>query len=254
MKTLNDLGGAYWNCKTCDVVARKIAQEIKNLNLKSTQMRVDIDQNTEDISKQKDWNQQMEKRVEKLSNENSNNDAVFDEIRERQKRRKNLVIHQIPEPPSSMTRGADRLDHDVKKVIEIFDFLLCPTTKDGIKFIYRPGERSESGRPRPVILCLKDTGARDYILENSRKLAGSSWNHISIIPDLTAQQHKEEEKLRKTAEKRNSEMNSDESQMWEWVLVGMRGERELIKRKKIFHHDGQGRHGRVGGQGVGKEW
>ena len=50
---------------------------------------------------------------------------------------------------------------------------------------------------------------------NSRKLAGSSWNHISIIPDLTAQQRKEEEKLLKTAEKRNSEMNSDESQMWE---------------------------------------
>ena len=41
-------------------------------------------------------------------------------------------------------------------------------------------------------------------------------------------------------------MNSDESQMWEWVLVGMRGERELIKRK-IFHHDGQGRLGRGGG-------
>jgi len=29
--------------------------------------------------------------------------------------------------------------------------------------------------------------------------------------------------------------------------VGMRGERELIKRKKIFHHDGQGRHVRVRG-------
>ena len=40
-----------------------------------------------------------------------------------------------------------------------------------------------------------------------------------------------EDKLRKTAESRNNKMNWDELLNWEWVLVGMRGQRMLIKRK-----------------------
>jgi len=239
IKTLKELPGASWNCKPCEIVSRKVALELKNLNLKTYQLRVDVDKNTEDHVKQKEWNQTMAKRVENLSREKVNNDAVFEELREHQKRSRNLVIHQVTEPPSSMTVGMDRQNHDIAMVIEILDFLKVPTRKEDIKFIYRPGDRSEVGRPRPAILCLKDQGAKDYILANSRELAKTKFNHISIIPDLTQQQRREEDRMRKLADKRNSEMDPEEALNWEWVTVGIRGERELIKRK-IFGRGGQG--------------
>ena len=87
------------------MVSKKVAQEIKNLNLKSNQMRLDLDKNIEDMSIQKTWNTNMEKKVEELSRDSTNNEAVFEELRERQKRSKNLVVHQISEPPPSMSRG-----------------------------------------------------------------------------------------------------------------------------------------------------
>ena len=145
----------------------------------------------------------------------SSKEAMMEELREQRARRNNLVIHQIPEPPPNLTRGYECKDYDTDYVIKIFKFLDAPLTKEGIKFLYRPGERMESGRPRPVIMSLKDPGLRDYILDNTRKLAGSSFNSISIIPDLTQDQRKEEEKLRKTAEKRNRELEPEEALNWE---------------------------------------
>ena len=129
-------------CNPCSVVSKKVAQEIKNLNLKSNQMRLDLDKNIEDMSIQKTWNTNMEKKVEELSRDSTNNEAVFEELRERQKRSKNLVVHQISEPPPSMSRGVDRMNHDMTKIIEVFEHLRCPTRKEDIKFLYRPGERT----------------------------------------------------------------------------------------------------------------
>ena len=64
-------------------------------------------------------------------------------------------------------------------------------------------------------------------------LANSKFEKISIIPDLTPNQRKCEENLRKDAERLNREMEAEESLNWEWLLVGERGQRRLIKRKKL---------------------
>ena len=61
---------------------------------------------------------------------------------------------------------------------------------------------------------------RQLILVNTRLLANSKFAMISIIPDLTMKQQKCEENLREKADKRNWEMEKEESTNWEWVLVG----------------------------------
>ena len=77
----------------------------------------------------------------------------------------------------------------------------------------------ETDKPRPVIVGFKDSKAREYILANSRQLVNSEFHHISIVPDLTTQQRRMEEKLRKTAEQRNKELSREEALNWEWGLV-----------------------------------
>jgi len=241
LQTLQELEGSNWTCKHCRGVTKKIKQEINHIQLKQSEMRADIDANITNIQAQEVRIDKVEKKLEEVSQGkliDLSKDAVFEELRERDARKENLVIHQVVEPPEALTRGWERKDHEITQVIRIFAFLQCNIIKEEIKFIYRPGERSESGRPRPIILCLKDPGAREYILANARKLANSEFNSISIIPDLTLQQRKEEEKLRKTTEKRNREMDSAEALNWEWVLIGMRGQRRLIK-KKITQQEGR---------------
>ena len=83
-----------------------------------------------------------------------------------------------------------------------------------------------------------DEFIKKRILSNTRKLANSKFERVSIIPDLTPQQRKEEEEQRKEVDKLNSEPNHDESLNWEWVLVDPPGRRRLIKRKRI-HGEGE---------------
>ena len=212
-----------------------------------TEMNEKINANTEELKDQRKTIETVVKRVDLLdkSKEQGNKD-VFREIRERESRADNLVIYQVPEPPASLTRGGDKKKHDIEKVLELFEHLECSLDNTAFKFIYRAGERKDSDRPRPLIMCLNDPGARQYILANTRKLSNSRYSNVSIVPDLTHQQRKEEEELRKEADTLNKALTNEEFLNWEWVLIGVRGKRTLIKRRKFQHGEEERRPVRMG--------
>ena len=216
------------------------------------EMREDIDQNKEEIAAQKRRMEKLENKIEDLDPAKiieQSRDSMLKELRERATRKDNLVIYQVEEP--EMDRGHERKEYDMKKVIEIFEFMACPMTKEGIKFIFRVGERKEDRPgPRPIIVCLKDPGARNYILENTRRLASSRYERISVTPDLTPLQRKEEDDLRKEAVTRNINLSEEERLNFEWVLVGIKGQRSLIKRRKHHRDGGAQRRGGEGGGGA----
>lgn len=234
LQSLEECEGSSWTCKPCRGVSQKFKQELQLLNLKQTKLKAQVEENQEAISKQENRLTKVEQELKNVEPDKiveRSEEAIYEEFRERENRRDNLVIHQVTEAPGNLEKGGERKDYDIRKVIEIFNFLKCPMNPEGIKFIYRPGEQAGADRPRPIILSLHDRGARDYIISNSRMLANSNFKNISIIPDLTPKQRKEEERLRKTAEMRNKDMGKEESENWEWVLVGIRGQRKLIKKK-----------------------
>ena len=181
-------------------------------------MRIDIDSNKEEIAATKRRVDKVERKVEELDPAKiiqQSRDEMLREIRERESRKDNLIIHQVEEP--TVGRGVERKEHDLNKVIEIMEFLNCPVKKEDIKFIFRAGERREDRPgPRPIILSMKNSGARNTILENTRKLASSRFERISITPDLTPLQRKEEDGLRKEAETRNNAMDQEERLNYQW--------------------------------------
>ena len=238
-----------WTCKPCFGVSSKIKKEVQVLALKQDECRKEIQANKEEIEKVKSRVDTVERKVDAIDKDviiKQSNDLVFRELRERESRRDNLVIHKIPELLGASVTNKDRRDHDLKKTLEIFEYLDCSISRDGIKFIYRPGDKIVPEWPRPVILGLKDPGARQYILSHSNKLTNSIHSHISIVPDLTIQQRSEEEGLRREADKLNSELSEEEALNWEWVLVGLRGQKRIIKRRIV---EGRGRGGRFRGRG-----
>ena len=226
----------YWTCDPCDAVAGKIKKEIRHLQSTQDQMRKEMNTQINDLqieqATQKTRMDVFDRQLEVMKKEKNNNEAVYKELRERDSRRENLVIHQIPEAGMSV-KGKERREFDAKRAMDLFEFIGCSIRREDIKFIYRPGELKESDRPRPVILSLIDEGMKKRILANTRKLANSRFDRISIIPDLTPQQRKEEEDQRKEVSRLNLELDEEESLNWEWVLVGPRGRRRAIKRKKF---------------------
>ena len=164
--------------------------------------------------------------------------SVFLEIRERENRKENIVLHGIKEPGATVTRGGDRKNFDIGSALEIFEYIGCKLKPDDVRFCFRAGEKSKSAddNPRPLIIGLLDIKHRENILANSRKLGekDSRFYKVSIIPDLTPIQRKEESDLRAEAEKKNSLMTAEEASNYEWVLVGQRGKRKIIKRQKMF--------------------
>ena len=234
-------GVVSWYCEACTTVSKKVKKELHNLNLKHEEVLKEVGLNKEKLAVHDTVLKDHQKQLDGLNRDaiiQDSSELMMRELQEQNARKNNLVIHQIPEPPATMSRGGDKRDYDICKVLEILEFLDCRIDKECIKFIYRPGERTDMDRPRPVILNLRDPGARQYILANTRLLANSKYDKISIIPDLTPNQRKCEDKLRKEADRLNRNMDKDEQLNWEWVLVGERGQRRLIKRKN-FNHTGQ---------------
>lgn len=232
-----------WTCKPCFGVSSKIKKEVQVLALKQDECRKEVQLNKEEIEKVKTRVNTVERRLEELNKDEIiklSNDMVFKELRERESRKDNLVVHKVPELLGDNVTSRDRRDHDIKKVLEVFEFLNCVVPREDIKFIYRPGDKIVPEWPRPVILGLKDPRAKQYILSHSSNLANSIYSNISIVPDLTVQQRNEEEGLRKEAVKLNAELSEEESLNWEWVLVGLRGQKRLIKRRIV---EGRGRGG-----------
>ena len=232
---LYKLPSCQYICDTCVKVSAKIKKEIQHLQVTTMEMRENIEANKQELGAQKRRLEKVEKKVEELDPAKiieQSRDGMLKELRERDTMKDNLVFYQVEEP--EMTKGHERKEYDIKKIIKVCEFLQCPLTTEGIKFIFREGEKKDDCPGlRPIIICLKDPGARKYILENTRRLASSQYGKISITPDLTPLQRKEEEELRKEAETRNKNLNDEDRLNYEWVCVGMKGQRTLIKRRKI---------------------
>jgi hypothetical protein len=98
-----------------------------------------------------------------------------------------------------------------------------------VKLCISLGERSD--KPRPQIVILKYETTRTALLESARHLRNTDYADISIIPDLTPTQRKEEAALHEEMEWKNKdELTTDDiKKNLRWKVVGPRGAKRLIK-------------------------
>lgn len=116
----------------------------------------------------------------------------------------NLIIHKLQEPSSSSPQ--ERKETNVENVQKILKVMNCENInlEEDRKSCVRIEEKSKNqAKIRPLLIGFSD--------HKSRFLSNSSYNHKNIIPDLTARQRKEEDMMRKEAEKINAELNQNEA-------------------------------------------
>lgn len=153
----------------------------------------------------------------------------------RDAKKDNLVIHNLPEPDSSVTDGEARKKLDQSTIQELFSSIEVKVNmEDDIKFISRPGDRptAPGGGPRPVILGFRSSNLREDVIKSANKLAKTKFRSVSIIPDLTKTQRNLEASMRKEAESLTKQLSAEEAKNWEYRLMGIRGQREIRKVRR----------------------
>ena len=136
-----------------------------------------------------------------------------------------LVIYNIPEPPVETSEAEDRAE-----ITNIFKVISESVNVDQeLKFVYRDGEKTDQSKPRPFIIGLrKDTTAK-MILSNCRNLLNSDYEFISVVPDRTHRRRQEEDQMIQEMNSKNEERTVEESENWEWKMLGPRGQRKIVK-------------------------
>ena len=238
-----ETGQCYWNCKSCQSYARKFDKRMKNLekrvqdieNEKIPGIEEDVKTMKSDIINLQETTSNLSaaSKVSEGETHASVTAAVLEEMKERESRRNNLIIHNLSEPGAEFVDSKERVAKDIEKVQGLLDQIEVHLNVSEVsRFVKRLGARQEDATsPRPLLIGFKSVEHTKSVLDKSPDLAEKDepWSNINIIRDLTKTQRKEERGLREEAEKKNSELSDEDRENWKWMVVGRRGERKIVK-------------------------
>jgi len=243
---MKNVGQAWWACRSCVAYSQGITQrmrliekEVSTVKAGVQENKAGVESNTRSIDELK---QQMEKNKREMEEKiREAKVEMREEWKERELRRKNLVIHRVPEAAENVMVGEERRIHDLEECKKIMRAAGIEGAGEAIKACRRLGD--PGGDPRPIILVMKSEEIKRQLLEMARNLRGTDYQEISIVPDLTPEQRKEEAELMEEAARRNMEelTEEDASKNLKWIVVGQRGERRLLKGRERVGQETRGR-------------
>jgi hypothetical protein len=227
-----ETGVAFWSCRSCLNFAQKVNKQIQIYNERQIEVEEKLEetaactkQNTNRIDKLEEELKKL--RAEKEAEREEKNDALGEELRERDLRRNNLIIHGLMED-DTQANPRDRVERDKRLCGQLFQAIRTRTRAEDLRFCRRVGERGRD--PRPIIIGLRSEEEKRNILERAANLRGTAFDRVSVGPDLTRMQRRAEDKLSSEAEMRNTQLTAiDIERNVRWIVVGRRGEKRLIK-------------------------
>ena len=107
--------------------------------------------------------------------------------------------------------------------------------EDEAEVKFRAGKKKEDGKPRPLIVKVKEAEKKERVLSTARKLARKdTWKGFFLAPDLTPKQREEDKKKKEGREKQKTRQWKPEERAERgstlWLVRGEGG--ELCGRKK----------------------
>lgn len=142
------------------------------------------------------------------SNELSNAvKSVINEEKERDRRKLNLIMHNIPE--SEAEAPVTRKQEDTKQVTDVFSKQL--KVEANISSIVRLGKKGSGPKPRLLRVTVNSESEKAAILRNIKRLRLSdtpaNYRKIFITPDLTPREREANKELRAQLAEANKEGN-----------------------------------------------
>ena len=247
MKTQESCG-LKWFCHSCRIVNDKFQNDMVTLNARIDKVEDSVNVNTMDIvALKKDVEICKSDKAEEGERQNARingiQSEVFEEIQERERRKHNLILHNIPEPDSNVTVGKERKEADIKLLSEVL-LTLDPSFdySQDVKFMHRIGEKND--KVRPITLSFKKIDRKDVFVTEAHKLEGTEFSNTSISIDLTKRQRNEQRDMESEASKRNNALSEEDFLKYEWIVTGPRGNKRIVRvprdrqkkaRKRTIH-------------------
>jgi hypothetical protein len=209
---VREVGVAYWACRACLSFANKVNRQLQAAAKRQDEVEAKVDenckateQNTQEINKLR---QELDKVKQALDQERGDRNAMLsEELRDRELRRNNIVIHGLSEPNENTNYSSARMEQD-RVCGNLFATMGIRTRQEDLRFCRRVGERGQD--PRPIIIGLRTEEEKRAILERARLLRGTSYDNVSIVPDMTKMQRQAEDNLAREAEARNGQQQKTE--------------------------------------------
>jgi hypothetical protein len=152
---------------------------------------------------------------------------VTGEMKDRERRRNNVIIHGIVEPKSNVKR--DVVEADTKALLEIIkDTLEVDVTKQDLAQVIRLGKKAD-GLKRPIKLTVASGNTKSEIFRNLIKLRNSNHNSVSFNHDMTPLEREQNKKL---VEEAKSLAKKDETGQWLYRVRGPPWDRKILKTRK----------------------
>ena len=140
-------GKAYWACRSCTAYAEGMNHRVRQIEEELAEVKKACDKNEsgllrvqENVGKLADEMAKQTKRIEEVVEARNSNSITPEEWKERDMRRKNVVLHGVGEAPGDYS-GRDRWDWDLASCRNLFRALKVPIKDDGVRFVRRVGEK-----------------------------------------------------------------------------------------------------------------
>ena len=236
-----EVGQAYWACRACMNFSNKWHSQMREVNKRQEETEARVEANTDKIEEVRlnteELRREFREYLQRTEGIQERLEAVMDtELRERDARRLNLVIHGLQEPAENIKDPRGRMEQDKIECERLFVAMKARTRYQAIRFCRRIGERGED--PRPLVFGVFTEEEKRHLLEKARELVYTKYENVTVVPDMTKSQRKGEQQLRDEATRRNNQLTEeDRNKQLKWLVVGKRGEKRLIKGTE---RDGQG--------------
>ena len=249
VKNLNEIwtttGHHYWSCEGCSLAFANLTRRMSQFEKDVAGVKVNVLTNTQNIQANSDKLESVVKDVEKSKQDRVQDkaDAVADatkvwsrELRERENKKCNVIIYGLAEPSPEVESGIARKEADLEQLKSLLDDMgAIVDIKEDIKFSFRPGVLNMDTveeDPRPLNVGFRTQENQEQLFSKARNLRNSTkFRKVSIVPDLTSLQRKEDHDLIKEAEKLNEDMSERDQGNWVYRCVGRKGQRVISKLK-----------------------
>ena len=158
-----ETGQCFWSCKSCCSYARKFDKRMRDVEKRVQGLETLVPSIQSDLVTVKEEVATLKKVTTEISEENSSKSdvnqekvtaTVLEEMRERESRKCNLIIHNLAEPDNNVTDTKERIEKDKSKVQQLCKVIGVEVdVLEGARFAKQLGASDDStNSPRPLLI------------------------------------------------------------------------------------------------------
>jgi len=138
-------GGINWTCNSCSAASFKLSKMCLEIDKKVNKLEEKVNLGDEDRENIKVNLKAVSSDVDKLKDDMKSSysearKAMRAELKDQEKSKKNLVIHQLPEAPEPIKSGLARKEKNMANLEHVLQDLESNITINDVKFISKLGD------------------------------------------------------------------------------------------------------------------